>query len=79
MTEEARKAGKTSVAADGGGPADEKGGESRRAALRRVAAGLGLVAGGSLLPERWSRPVVDFVIGPASATVSDTTTATTVP
>lgn len=42
----------------------------RRAALRKLGAGLGLTAVGSLMPERWSTPLVEMVVSPAQATVS---------
>lgn len=40
----------------------------RRAALRKLAAGLGLTAGASLMPERWRTPLVEMVVSPAHAT-----------
>lgn len=46
---------------------EEAGDTTRRATLRKLAAGLGLVAGGTLLPERWTKPVVESIISPVHA------------
>jgi hypothetical protein len=51
--------------------------------LRRLAAGVGIVAGASALPEQWIKPVVETVAPPAQAqsttTPEPTTTAAPVP
>lgn len=53
-----------SPAADDSGDTHDAG---RRAALRKLASGLGLIAGGSMLPERWTKPVIEWVVSPAQA------------
>ena len=42
----------------------------RRKALRKIAIGVGTLAGYSVLPERWTRPVVGQVVLPAHAETS---------
>lgn len=42
----------------------------RRRALRKIAAGLGTLAGYSVLPEQWTRPVISHVVLPAHAETS---------
>ena len=51
----------------------------RRAALRKLAAGLGLVAGSSLLPERWTKPIVETIVSPAQAGLPSLPTPPTPP
>lgn len=42
----------------------------RRKALRKIAAGIGTLAGYSVLPEQWARPVIGHVVLPAHAETS---------
>ncbi|MFH1152184.1 MAG: hypothetical protein V1793_00055 [Pseudomonadota bacterium] len=44
--------------------------ESRRKVLRKLLIGGGVVAGAGLLPDKWTKPVVDFVVVPAHAQTS---------
>jgi len=50
-----------------GNPATEPHSEERRAALKKILVGGGIAAGSAMLPERWTRPVVDAIIAPAHA------------
>lgn len=51
----------------------------RRVALRKLAAGLGLFAGSSLLPERWTKPIVETIVSPAQAGLPSLPTPPTPP
>lgn len=42
----------------------------RRKAIKKIATGVGLLVGGSVLPEKWIKPVVGFVALPAHAETS---------
>jgi len=44
----------------------------RRDALKKILAGTGVVTGSLLLPEKWTKPVVDSIIVPAHAVASGT-------
>lgn len=44
----------------------------RRTTLRRLAGGL-VLAAGPLVPERWTKPLIETVVAPAFATVATTT------
>ena len=55
-----------------GGRRDERD-ASRRTALRKIAAGLGMVGGTSALPERWVRPVIETIVRPASGAPTEMT------
>ena len=45
-------------------------GASRRAALKNIAAGAGVIAGSQALPERWLKPVVSSIVMPVHAQTS---------
>jgi len=45
-------------------------GASRRAALRNIASGAGVIAGSQALPERWLKPVVSSIVMPVHAQTS---------
>ena len=44
--------------------------ESRRKLLKSITAGAGAIAAGKIIPESWSRPLVQSVILPAHAATS---------
>jgi hypothetical protein len=46
---------------------------TRRTALQKIATGVGVVAGISLLPERWTSPIIGRVVLPAHAATSGST------
>lgn len=46
---------------------------NRRAALKKIAIGAGIVAGAAALPGKWTKPMVDKVLVPAHAQTSSTT------
>ncbi len=50
---------------------EKKTADSRRKALKSIAAGTGAVVAGKSLPESWAKPIVDSVILPAHALISD--------
>lgn len=41
--------------------------DERRRVLKKILAGGGIAAGAAMLPERWTRPVVDAIVAPAHA------------
>ncbi len=47
--------------------------ESRRKAIKRILVGGGLVTGATMLPKKWTKPVVDAITVPAHAQASLTT------
>ena len=49
----------------GGG--DDSNSEDRRTKLKQILAGGGVIAGGSSIPNQWSRAVVESVVIPAHA------------
>ena len=53
---------------------EKKSSQSRRKALKQIAAGSGAVVAGSRLPENWTKPVIDSVILPSHAETSPATT-----
>jgi hypothetical protein len=50
--------------------------DSRRNVLRKILIAGGIGAGASFLPEKWTKPVVDFIVVPAYAAGSGTTVPT---
>jgi hypothetical protein len=48
-------------------PGSDDHGVARRAALRKIAASLAVVGGGAALPDKWTKPVVETIVRPASA------------
>jgi hypothetical protein len=51
-------------------------GEDRRKVLQKILIGGGIAAGSAMLPDKWTKPVVDAIIAPAHAQTSITTTPT---
>jgi len=52
---------------------------SRRAAIRKILAGGGIIAGAQSLPGEWTKPIVNSVIAPAHAVTSTTAPPTPTP
>ena len=52
-------------------------GEDRRKVLQKILIGGGIAAGSAMLPDKWTKPVVDAIIAPAHAATSTTGTSTT--
>jgi hypothetical protein len=52
---------------DTGGGGFDKG---RRRAMRKIAVGVGALAGLSVLPEQWTRPLIGRIVIPAHAQTS---------
>ncbi len=50
---------------------DKKSNDSRRKLLKSIAAGSGAVVAGKSLPESWSKPIIDTVMLPAHAELTD--------
>ena len=42
-------------------------GEDRRKVLQKILIGGGIAAGSAMLPDKWTRPVVDAIVAPAYA------------
>lgn len=59
------------------GNAPESG--ERRKAIKKIAVGVGALAGYGALPERWTRPMVDLVVLPAHAQTSSPVSVVDVP
>jgi len=53
--------------------------EGRREVLRKILIGGGIAAGAAMLPDKWTKPVVDSIIAPAHAQTSTTTPTPTTP
>lgn len=51
--------------------------QTRRSALKKMLVGTGVAAGAAVLPDKWTKPVVDRILVPAHAQTSTTTTTTT--
>ena len=49
--------------------------QSRRKAIKKIAVGVGALAGYSVLPEKWTRPIIGQIVLPAHAETSGTTAA----
>lgn len=47
----------------------------RRAALKKLLIGAGVVTGAHVLPEEWTKPVVNSIVVPVHAQTSGTTTS----
>ena len=47
--------------------------QTRRSALKQMLVGTGVAAGAAVLPDKWSKPMVDKVLVPAHAQTSTTT------
>jgi|GEM_PF-2097542 hypothetical protein len=52
-------------------------GEDRRKVLQKILIGGGIAAGSAMLPDKWTRPVVDEIVAPAHAQRSTTSAPTT--
>ena len=52
-------------------------GEDRRKVLQKILIGGGIAAGSAMLPDKWTKPVVDAIIAPAHAQMMSTTAAPT--
>ncbi len=50
--------------------------DSRRKVLRKILIGGGIAAGAGFLPDKWAKPVVDFIVVPAHAQLSPTAPTT---
>ncbi len=50
---------------------DKKSNDSRRKLLKSIAAGSGAVVAGKSLPESWSKPVINSIVLPAHAELTD--------
>lgn len=53
--------------------------KGRRGALKKITAGVGVLAGCALLPERWVTPVIECIVLPAHPETSGTTSPTPPP
>ncbi len=53
--------------------------KSRREALRKILIGGGVVTSASFLPDKWVKPVVDFIVVPAHGSMSTSPTSAPTP
>ncbi len=58
---------------------DKKSNDSRRKLLKSIAAGSGAVVAGKSLPESWSKPVINSIVLPSHAALTDGGDASTTP